>query len=69
MLKRVKNGKTVMMYKDNTNEFEMPDRNLGLYVMEFLFLICRRKDKSLAAVPRLDSHVTQTRGIVVKTPL
>jgi hypothetical protein len=35
MLKRGKNGKTVMMYKDNTNEFEMLDRNLGLYVMEF----------------------------------
>jgi hypothetical protein len=30
--------KTVMMYKDYINEFEMPDRNLGLYVVEsFVF--------------------------------
>jgi hypothetical protein len=38
MLKRGKNGKTVMMYKDYMNEFEMPDRNLGLYVVvSFVF--------------------------------
>jgi hypothetical protein len=38
MLKRGKNGKTMMMYKDYTNEFEMPDQNLGLYVVEsFVF--------------------------------
>jgi hypothetical protein len=35
MLKRGKNGKTMMMYKDYTNEFEMPDQNLGLYVVEY----------------------------------
>jgi hypothetical protein len=34
-----------------------------------LFLICRRKDKSLAGVPLSYSHVTRTQGIVVKTPL
>jgi hypothetical protein len=38
MLKRGKNGKTMIMYKDYTNEFEMPNRNLGLYVVEsFIF--------------------------------
>jgi hypothetical protein len=37
MLKRGKNGKTVMIYKDYINEFEMPDRNLGLYVESFVF--------------------------------
>jgi hypothetical protein len=38
MIKRGKNGKTVMMYKDYINEFEMPDRNLSLYVVESFFL-------------------------------
>jgi hypothetical protein len=33
-----------------------------------LFLICRRKDKSLAGVFLPDSHMTRTRGIMVKTP-
>jgi hypothetical protein len=38
MLKRGKNGKTVMMYKDYINEFEMSDQNLDLYVVEsFVF--------------------------------
>jgi hypothetical protein len=38
MLKRGKNGKNVMMYKDYTNKFEMLDRNLGLYVVDsFIF--------------------------------
>jgi hypothetical protein len=30
MLKRGKNGKTMMMYKHYINEFEMPNQNLGL---------------------------------------
>jgi hypothetical protein len=34
MLKRGKNRKYVMMYKVYINEFEMPDQNLGLYVVE-----------------------------------
>jgi hypothetical protein len=33
------------------------------------FLICRRRKQNHAEVPLLDSHVTRTRGIVVKTPL
>jgi hypothetical protein len=38
MLKRGKNGKTMMMYKDYINEFEMPNQNLDLYVVEpFVF--------------------------------
>jgi hypothetical protein len=38
MLKRAQTGKTVMMYKDYINEFEMLDRNLGLYVVKsFVF--------------------------------
>jgi len=38
MLKKGKIGKTVMMYKDYTNEFELPDQNLGLYVVDsFVF--------------------------------
>jgi hypothetical protein len=35
MLKRGKNEKTMMMYKDYINEFEMSDRNLSLCVVEF----------------------------------
>jgi hypothetical protein len=38
VLKRGKNGKIVMMYKDYINEFEMLDRNLDLYVVgSFVF--------------------------------
>jgi hypothetical protein len=38
MLKKGKNGKTMMMYKDYVNEYELPDQNLGLYVAEtFVF--------------------------------
>jgi hypothetical protein len=38
VLKRGKNGKTVMMYKDYINKFEMLDQNLGLYVVgSFVF--------------------------------
>jgi hypothetical protein len=38
MLKRGKNGKIVMTYKDYINEFKMPYQNLGLYVVEpFVF--------------------------------
>jgi hypothetical protein len=37
MLKRGKNEKTMMMYKDYINEFEMSDRNLSLCVVEFFF--------------------------------
>jgi hypothetical protein len=33
-LKRGKDGKTMIMYKDYINEFEMLDQNLGLYVVE-----------------------------------
>jgi hypothetical protein len=34
-----------------------------------LFFIYRRKDKNLVGVLLLDSHVTQTQGIMVKIPL
>jgi hypothetical protein len=38
MLKKEKNGNMVMMYKSYTNEYELPDRILSLYVVEnFVF--------------------------------
>lgn len=38
MLKKGKNRNTVMMYKSYTNKYELPDRTLGLYVVEnFVF--------------------------------
>ena len=38
MLKKGKDGKLVMMYMDYINEFPLPDRNLGLYVVDsFVF--------------------------------
>jgi hypothetical protein len=69
MLKRGKNGKTMMMYKDYTNEFEMPDQNLGLHVVSLLFFICKRREQNHIGVPLLDSHATQTQGIMVRIPL
>ena len=42
MLKKGKDGKIVMMYMDYINEFPLPDRNLGLYVVIHLSLICRK---------------------------
>jgi hypothetical protein len=37
-LKKGKNENTVMMYKSNTNEYELSNRTLGLYVVEnFVF--------------------------------
>jgi hypothetical protein len=36
MLKRGENGKTMMMYKDYMNDFELLDKNLGLYAVESL---------------------------------
>jgi hypothetical protein len=43
VLKRGKNGKTVMMYKDYINEFEMLDQNLGLYVVgSFVFYLKKK---------------------------
>lgn len=43
MLKKGKNGKTVMMYKDYTNEFELLDWNLGLYVVEYFVSNLQKK--------------------------
>ena len=38
MLKKNKDGKLVMMYTDYTTEIPLPDRNLGLYVVDsFVF--------------------------------
>ena len=38
MLKKGKDGKIVMMYMDYINEFLLPDRSLGLYVVDsFVF--------------------------------
>jgi hypothetical protein len=31
---KMRNRKIVMMYKGHTNEIELPDRSLGLYVMK-----------------------------------
>jgi hypothetical protein len=57
MLKRVKNGKT-MMYKDYTNEFEMPDQNLGLYMMESFVFDLQKKGEE----PRKSASARFTRN-------
>jgi hypothetical protein len=42
MLKKGKDGKIVMMYLNYTNEFLLPNRNLGLYVIDsFVFNLQR----------------------------
>jgi hypothetical protein len=57
-LKRGKNGKIVMMYKDYTNQFELLDRNLSLYVVESFVFNLQKREKSHARVPLPDSHIT-----------
>ena len=47
MLKKGRDGKLVVMYVDYTTEFPLPDRNLGLYEVDYLFLICRGRRKHL----------------------
>jgi hypothetical protein len=58
MLKRGKNDKTMMMYKDYINEFEMSDRNLGLYVVESFVFDLQKKVQE----PRRSASARLTRN-------
>jgi hypothetical protein len=44
MLKKDKNKKIVMMYKDYTNEFPLPDRQLGLYAVDISVFNLQKKE-------------------------
>jgi hypothetical protein len=47
MLKRGKNGKTMIMYKDYTNEFEMQTEILVYMWWSLLFLTCKKGSRTM----------------------
>jgi hypothetical protein len=67
MLKKGKNGKIVMMYMDYTNEFLLPDQNLGLYKVDSFVLTCRERRKHLVGVPLRGSLATRSLSTMEKT--
>jgi hypothetical protein len=45
-LKKSKDGNLVMMYTDYTTEFPLPDRNLGLYVVDSFVIDLQKKEEA-----------------------
>ena len=58
MLKKNKDGKLVMMYMDYTTEIPLPDRNLGLYVVDSFVFDLQVKE----AAPRKSASARLTRN-------
>jgi hypothetical protein len=48
---KMRNRKLVMMYKGYTNEIELPDRSLGLYVLENFVLELQKSGRGVGRSP------------------
>jgi hypothetical protein len=68
MLKKGKDGKIVMMYMNYTNEFPLPDRNLGLYVADSFVFDLQRKEEAPHRSASIGSLAPRSLGTMEKTP-
>jgi hypothetical protein len=57
---KIRNRKIVMMYKGYTNEIELPDQSLGLYVMENFVLELQKPGRGVGRSP--SAHMTRNQN-------